>query len=784
MTLSLNLFGAASLEGDQGPLTGPAAQRHRLALLALLAASPSRTVLREKLMATLWPERDADRARQLLNQAVYAVRKALGEEAIVSVGEELRLNPQVVHSDVIAFEEALASGDPERAVALYAGPFLDGFFLSDAPEFERWIDRERERLADAYAKALDTLAEAAEGRGDFMGAVAWWKARAAHDLYDSRVALRLMQALDASGNRAGALQHATIHQRLLQEEFGVEPPPEVLALAERLRSEPAAGMEADPEGLRPAEPTVNGPEFAALPSVEGSPEPPEPMAPQAAPRRRHSAIGYGVAALLFLGAAVFGIVVLVPTGGGPALAPEPSIAVLPLRTLSADPLDGALADGITEELIAILGKTEGLRVIASTSVFGFRDRQSDVRSIADSLGVAHILEGGLQKSGSRLRVQVRLVDGRDASTRWSETYDREMQDVFAVQDDIARAVAHELGLRLGADDAAPLRRHPTQNIAAYELYLRGSDRTLLRSDSAAWEGLEYFRRAIALDSSYAAAWAGLGRMYARVSSAVPTPERQRYYALAEEAARRAVALDDSLAEAHATLGVIQMASFDFAAAERHLTRAIELDPGRALTHEWMVTLHLWTGRPAEALAHAERALELDPLSPTAHAEVARALLGNDRCEEALTRLARLGDLQPPLLRVAPMVAQCYAHMGMWPEAIAALRPQAEREWPHTPALLAYMLARGGESEEAGRIHADLLDAWQRGDGGAFEIALVYAGLGDFDQAFAWLDRAIEDRSLTGGPGRADLMMVGPLLEDLRRDPRFERLRERLGLQNR
>ncbi|MDQ4045313.1 MAG: hypothetical protein M3173_07685, partial [Chloroflexota bacterium] len=432
---------------------------------------------------------------------------------------------------------------------------------------------------------------------------------------------------------------------------------------------------------------------------------------------------------------------------------------------------------------AMLAQTDGLRVIASTSTFSFRDHQLDVRSIADSLDVAHVLEGGLQKSGSRLRVQVRLVDGRDGSTLWSETFDRDMQDVFAVQDDIARAVARELDVRLAGANGEPLRRPHTQNIAAYELYLRGTDRTLLRSDSAAREGLEYLRQAIALDSTYAAAWAGLGRMYARVGYALPMPDRERYYALAEEAARKAVALDDSLGEAHATLGAVRLMSFDFASAERHLTRAIELDPTRAITYEWVVTLYLWTGRPREALAAAERALELDPLSPYAHAEVARALLFNDRCDEALAHLEKLVNLQPPLLRVAPLAAQCYARKQMWPEAIAVLRPQAERGGPTALALLGYMLARAGQREEALRIHATLLERWRRGNGGAFPVALVYAGLGDLDQAFAWLDRSIADRSLNGSPGDpTHLMLMGPLFEDLRRDPRFARLRERLGLQ--
>jgi tetratricopeptide (TPR) repeat protein len=199
----------------------------------------------------------------------------------------------------------------------------------------------------------------------------------------------------------------------------------------------------------------------------------------------------------------------------------------------------------------------------------------------------------------------------------------------------------------------------------------------------------------------------------------------------------------------------------------------------------MVTLHIWRGRPNEALAHAERALELEPLSPTAHAERARALLFDDRCEEALAQIEKLASVRPPLLRTAPIAAQCHARNQNWPAAIAAMRPSAERGETTALAQLGYMLARGGEREEARRIGARLLERSRRGESMAFELALVYAGLGEFDQAFTWLDRSIADRSLHGGPGNpAHLLIVSPLLEDLRRDPRFERVRERIGLQKR
>jgi TolB-like protein/DNA-binding SARP family transcriptional activator len=777
----LRLFGSPSIATAEGAaITGPPVQRHRIALLALLALSPRRTSTRERAMGLLWPESPAEQGRQLLKQAVYHVRKALGDDAIVSAGEDMVLNTDIVGADVLDFESALERADHATGVTLYQGPLLEGFFLSDAPEFERWVDRERERLAGAYARALEALAEAAERERDLAGAVKWWKARAAHDPYDSRVALRLMLALDASGNRGGALQHAALHQRLLSEDLEATMPSEVQALAERLRREPAPTA---PPNQRPAIPP-------ALPTftVAAADVPPAPVSvaptPTAPPRPRTTG-RYIAAALLLSAVAVAVIQWGARRSPGAAPTPAPTIAVLPLTNLDADRETAALTDGMTEELIALLARTDGLRVIARTSVFAFRDRQIDVRRIADSLGADHILEGGLQKSGTRLRVRIRLVDARDGSTRWSQTYDRELHDVFAVQDEIARDVSRELGLRFARAEGASRRRQRTTNVAAYELYLRGSDRTLLRGDSAAREGVSYLRQAIALDSTYAAAHAALARMYARLSAGTDTADRARYGALSEQTARKAVSLDDSLAEGHAVLGVRRMAAFDFEAAERHLMRAIELDPGMALIHEWLVTLYVWKGRPNEALAHAERALELEPLSPTAHAERARALLFDDRCEEALAHLAKLASVRPPLLRAPPIAAQCHAQAGNWPAAIAALRPQAERGERTALALLGYMLARGGERDEARRIGASFLERWRRGEGVAFELALVHAGLADFDEAFLWLDRSLVDRSLVGGPGNpGHLMIISPLMDDLRRDSRFEHLRQRLGLQKR
>ncbi|HET9331967.1 MAG TPA: tetratricopeptide repeat protein, partial [Gemmatimonadota bacterium] len=414
--------------------------------------------------------------------------------------------------------------------------------------------------------------------------------------------------------------------------------------------------------------------------------------------------------------------------------------------------------------------------------FAFRDRETDVRAIADSLRVANVLEGGVQKIGSRLRVQVRLVDARDGSTRWSETYDREIDDLFVVQEDIARTVARELGARLGGSAAAPLSRNRARNVAAYELYLRGNDPALLRSDSGPHQALDLFRQAIAIDSTYAAAWAGLARMYGRVQSTEdPGMPIEELDALAEQAALKAVALDDSLAEAHATLGILRRGRHqDFAMAESELRRAIELDPAYGRAREWLARLYIDTERPVEALAEARGALEIDPLSPSAHAELALALLANDRPDEALVHLEHIAAVRPPLLRTRDYLAQAYAMKGMWREAIATMeQPRARTGNADDLTLYGYMLARGGRREEALRIHEELIERWNAGEAQAVAVAIVYAGLGELDEAFAWIDRA-DEKSLAA----SHLTLTAPIFKDFRRDPRFDRVRERLGIQKR
>src|SRR5688572_9299277 len=232
----LKLLGGAVIEGPAGPVPGRVAQRRRIALLASIAAPRGRPVSRDKLMALLWPDASPDRARHLLSDSIYLVRKQLGESAIVTTAGDVTLDDEVVSSDVGDFEQAVLEGRLEDAASAYGGPFLDGFHIDDAPEFEHWLDAERDRLARSYAQLLETLAQERESAADFAGAAKWWRRLAAHDPTSGRVALRVMRALGMAGDRAGALQHARTHTLLLREQFDLDADAEVSELAESLRS--------------------------------------------------------------------------------------------------------------------------------------------------------------------------------------------------------------------------------------------------------------------------------------------------------------------------------------------------------------------------------------------------------------------------------------------------------------------------------------------------------------------------------------------------------------------
>ena len=558
--LTLRLLGGLSLTSSGGPVSGRASQRRRLALLAALAVARGKPVSRDKLVALLWPDADAEHARHLLADSIYVLRDALGNDVLLGVGDDVSLNPERVGSDLAEFQMALDAGDRERAVSIYSagGAFLDGVHVTDAPEFERWAEVTRRQVQAEYRRALESLANDAAARGKHAEAAGWWQQLAGEDPISSRVAVGLMRALAASGDRAGALEFARVHESIVRAELEAPADPAVTAFANELRhTHERTPTKSSVSDRAPT--TVALENSKSAPALAPSAEPATTPA-NAVPIRWRYRRATAAAAVLLLGLAMYSALHGRTNSSSRAMAvadSEPSIAVLPLTNIGGDSANESFAAGMTEQLIDALARSGRLRVIAATSAFAFKGHASDVRSIAESLHVRHILEGGLQREGARIRVRLGLIDAASGATRWSEKYDREMKDVFAIEDDIARAVAGELSSRLLTTPTPPRRKRGTTNLAAYESYVRGRDPQLLRSDSGVKAAIGHFQRAIALDSTYAGAYAGLAHMYG-VSILDGRPGADTTIAKARVMAMRAVALDSTLAEAHYELGFVSL----------------------------------------------------------------------------------------------------------------------------------------------------------------------------------------------------------------------------------
>jgi TolB-like protein/DNA-binding SARP family transcriptional activator/Tfp pilus assembly protein PilF len=774
---SLKLFGGASLEGPAGALTGRAAQRHRLALLALLATAGA-GVTRDKLIAYLWPEADAERGRHLLSNSLYMLRQALGEDALLGAGDVVRLDAARVRCDVRDFDDALGRGEAARAVGLYTGPFLDGFFLADAPEFERWATRERERLATAYARALESLAECAEGERDFRSAAEWWKTRAAHDLLDSGVALRLMRALEAAGNRAGALQHASVHQRHLQEELGLRLTPEIAALAERLRREPAAEV---PDWARTPEPPA-ALVIETAPSLKPVAEPVAPTQPPTAaaavaPRARRGG-KWRVAVAVLVAASVLGAAWGAWAIRSRAERPERSIVVLPFVNMSSDAGTEFFSDGITEEIITQLAAVPTLKVISRTSAMHYKGRGAPLRQIAGELRVAHVLEGSVRREGDQVRITAQLIDAATDEHLWSQRYDRRLVDVIAVQEDIAREVGRALEVTLGSR-GRPAAARGTRVPEAYEGYLRGRYHWQKRTKEGHEQAVAYFRRAIERDSTYADAYAGLAAVYLTgYGQYIPgfADREDETYRNLKWAAERAIALDDNSALAHRALALLRWWQRDWPGAERELLRTLELNPGDEQARNWYGALLGLTGRIDDALRETRRAYEMDPFNLTGSGHYADKFLLVREYDRAIEQTRRTIEIDPNYPFAHRGLGMLYTLKAQYPEAAREIRRAADAA-PHITefrADLAYALALAGRREEARRIldEVEALPDGPRKRDAAFSIGRAHIALGEPDSAFAWLDRA--DWRWPHRGNRYD-----PTLDPVRADPRFARLSQRI-----
>jgi TolB-like protein/Tfp pilus assembly protein PilF len=450
---------------------------------------------------------------------------------------------------------------------------------------------------------------------------------------------------------------------------------------------------------------------------------------------------------------------------------ERSIAVLPFENMSANPENEYFSDGITEEILNALAQVPGLKVSARTSAFQFKDKAVDVRDVAEKLGVAHVLEGSVQRSGDRLRIMARLISAKDGYPLWSQRYDRELEDVFAIQDEISRAIVDALKVRL-AENNAPLVSAPTRSSEAHDLYLRGRFFWGKRTPQSLRTAAEYFRKATELDPAYAAAYAGLADAnfhYSIYGGANPGVDIR---AEANKAAQRALALDSSLAEAHAAHANVALWHGDIDKSEGHMRRAIELNPNYASARQWYSYALAWQGRYPEALAEIRKAYELDPLSLVIGRALGVILADAGQLTASVEQLRRTIEIDPSNAVPHAYLAMTYSRMGRHTEAEAEAR-QARRLDPGNLVVLhiyTITLARAGKRGEA---EAALREYEQRAPSVVDfhrNRAEILVSLGDHEQALQALEKHLRDSAGTyPPPGRTWL------LEPLRSDPRFQRL---------
>jgi DNA-binding SARP family transcriptional activator/TolB-like protein len=690
----LRLLGGVSIESEEGVLTGPVAQRHRLALLALLCVAHPSGLGREKLLAYLWPDRDSEHARNLLNQAVHAARRGLGEGAVVSVGDELRFGADEVRSDVIAFREAVAAGDHERAAELYTGPFLDGFFLSGAGEFERWAAAERERFGREYRSSLEVLAEDATRRGDVRVAVQRWRRLAAEDPYSARVTLCLMAALEAVGDRAAAIRQARLHAALLEQQFGAEPDPEVAALAERMRAAPAVRLET------PSHPVV---------------EPAGPLAAAADPRgnqRGRAEVGGGAygwsipsalrpAVALGLGASLIALAAFWASAGrSPALdARRVVVAPFENRTgdTSLDPVGTMAADWITQSLsqtAAVDVVPAGVALSSARHVqagMGPTPGMDPVRALAEETGAGLVISGAYYLDGDSLRFQTQITDARRIRLLWAlgplaADAGAPMATIELLRQRTMGALAPILDTRLAFAAGEYYYGRPP-SYEAYREYAGGWDFFL----AGAWrDAILQYDRALALDSTYLApqlsmawAYANLGE-FTRTDSIVQTLDRSRERLTPYERA----SLDLLIAAG----GEDRFATYEAA------RRVAELAPGTLPHVQWGIEA-LRLNRPREAI----RILSgIDPTRGVVRGSraywinLARAhhLLGRHRRELREARRARA--LQPDEPRYLLLEAVALAALGRVDEVHEVIDARLALPEHRPPSPLALMLVAGLE----------------------------------------------------------------------------------------
>src|SRR6266705_2918345 len=451
-------------------------------------------------------------------------------------------------------------------------------------------------------------------------------------------------------------------------------------------------------------------------------------------------------------------------------ADQKSIAVLPFVDMSQAKDQEYFCDGISEEILDALAKVDGLRVVARTSSFSFKGKNADVGEVANKLNVENVLEGSLRREGNRIRITAQLINARDGFHLWSYTYERELKDVFAVQDEITRSIVDALKIKLAVAPPA----HARQNTEAYDLYLQGLYFSNKSDEENLRKSLKFFQRALDKDPNFARAWIGIAKAWIWLADAYVKPLEA--YSKVKEAASKALALDERNAEAHSYLGETKrILDRNPSGEEEELKRALEIDPNSVDAHMFMSFLRSAQGELEEAVQEIEEAERLDPLSPPICFVAVLWYLSADRIEDAIKAGQRSVQLDPSYVYFDPPLADALSAKGDFNQAVALYeKAQAASHIPSVGLGITY--AKMGRREDARRVLDQLIQKSRQQYVTADSIAAVYVALGEKDEALRWLDRAFEEHS-----GSFYSYMFRPEFRALRSDPRFADLLRRIGI---
>jgi adenylate cyclase len=466
-----------------------------------------------------------------------------------------------------------------------------------------------------------------------------------------------------------------------------------------------------------------------------------------------------------------------PVSVAPTYRDQKSIAVLPFVNMSADKDNEYFSDGITEEILNALARTPGLRVAARTSAFSFKGRNESVQRIGETLKVGVVLEGSVRRAGNQLRITAQLINVADGFHLWSDTFDRKAEDVFTIQTEVAQRVQDALKVKLLAGSTSTATLAGTDNLEAYDLYLRGRHFWNLRTGADAERAVGLFQQATEKDPKFGAAYAGLASSHVLRPIYASVPVREAI-PKARAAARRALELDGQLAEAHAVLGHCAQSDWDWPEAEREYQEGLRVNPNHATSHHWYSILLFARGKTNEALAEIHKAQALDPLSAVIRSSLGQHHLLTGRYDEASAEFDEALKLSPDFPPATAGRAFMLLRAKRVPEAIARLEKirQQAGDTPYALGYVGYAYARVGRTNEARQILSKLKSLSASGQAAAPQITYVNVALGDLDQAFVWFERAVESRDMD-----PRLLRTDPFVGNMAKDPRYPALLKQFGL---